>query len=103
MDVPSEINAMEAKSDKRTVAPSSFKGEIEFRNVWFRYPTRKNDWILKGLNLKIQQNETVALVGESGCGKSTIVSLILRFYEVSDGSILLDGIDIRDYDLASLR
>jgi ATP-binding cassette subfamily B (MDR/TAP) protein 1 len=85
MDVPSEINAMEAQDAKRVVHPSSFKGEIEFRNVWFRYPTRKNDWILKGLNLKIMQNETVALVGESGCGKSTIVSLILRFYEVNDG------------------
>ena len=103
MDVPSEINAMEAQGAKRTVDTSSFKGEIEFRNVWFRYPTRKNDWILKGLNLKILPNETVALVGESGCGKSTIVSLILRFYEVNDGSILLDGVDIRDYDLVSLR
>jgi len=85
MDVPSEINAMEAQVAKRSVDPSSFKGEIEFRDVWFRYPTRKNDWILKGLNLKILPNETVALVGESGCGKSTIVSLILRFYEVNDG------------------
>jgi ABC-type multidrug transport system fused ATPase/permease subunit len=103
MDVPSEINAMEAQGAKRSVDPSSFKGEIEFRNVWFRYPTRKNDWILKGLNLKILPNETVALVGESGCGKSTIVSLILRFYEVNDGSILLDEVDIRDYDLVSLR
>jgi ABC-type multidrug transport system fused ATPase/permease subunit len=103
MDVPSEINAMEAQVTKRSVDPSSFKGEIEFRDVWFRYPTRKNDWILKGLNLKILPNETVALVGESGCGKSTIVSLILRFYEVNDGSILLDGVDIRDYDLVSLR
>jgi ATP-binding cassette subfamily B (MDR/TAP) protein 1 len=103
MDVPSEINAMEAQVAKRSVDPSSFKGEIEFRDVWFRYPTRKNDWILKGLNLKILPNETVALVGESGCGKSTIVSLILRFYEVNDGSILLDGVDIRDYDLVSLR
>ena len=53
--------------------------------------------------MKILSNETVALVGESGCGKSTIVSLILRFYEVNDGSILLDGVDIRDYDLVSLR
>ena len=103
MDVPSEINAMEAQVAKRSVDPSSFKGEIEFLDVWFRYPTRKNDWILKGLNLKILPNETVALVGESGCGKSTIVSLILRFYEVNDGSILLDGVDIRDYDLVSLR
>jgi ATP-binding cassette subfamily B (MDR/TAP) protein 1 len=60
-------------------------GEIEFKNVWFRYPTRKNDWVLRGLNLKIKPNETVALVGESGCGKSTLVSLLMRFYEPDSG------------------
>lgn len=64
---------------------NNFKGQIEFRDVWFRYPTRKNDWILKGLNMKINAKETVALVGESGCGKSTIVSLLLRFYDVDQG------------------
>lgn len=71
--------------------------------MWFRYPTRKNDWVLKGLNLKIMPNETVALVGESGCGKSTIVSLILRFYDVNEGRILVDGVDVREWDLKSLR
>mmetsp|Transcript_8698 Transcript_8698/g.6452 ORF Transcript_8698/g.6452 Transcript_8698/m.6452 type:complete len:91 (+) Transcript_8698:3439-3711(+) len=81
----------------------NFRGEIEFRNVWFRYPTRKQDWVLKGLNLKIHPNETVALVGESGCGKSTIVSLILRFYDVNKGHILLDGVDIREYKISHLR
>ena len=79
------------------------EGEVEFQNVWFRYPTRKNDWVLKGLNLKIMPNETVALVGESGCGKSTIVSLILRFYDVNEGRILVDGVDVREWDLKSLR
>ena len=78
---------------------STFEGNIEFHNVWFRYPTRKTDWVLKGLNLKINRNETVALVGESGCGKSTIVSLILRFYDVNHGKITIDGIDIKDYNL----
>ncbi len=81
----------------------SFKGEIEFRNVWFRYPARKSDWVLKGLNLTIRPYETVALVGESGCGKSTIVSLILRFYDINKGQILVDGVDIRDYRIADLR
>ena len=71
--------------------------------MWFRYPTRKEDWVLKGLNLKIRPNETIALVGESGCGKSTLVSLLLRFYDVDDGKITIDGYDIRDYDLNSLR
>ncbi len=82
---------------------AKFEGNIEFHNVWFRYPTRKNDWVLKGLNLKINKNETIALVGESGCGKSTIVSLILRFYDVNHGSITIDGVDIRDYNLKQLR
>lgn len=105
MDLPSEINSLEEaqKKDKKEVNPKSFMGEIVFRNVWFRYPTRKSDWVLKGLNLKINKNETVALVGESGCGKSTIVSLILRFYDVNEGSILVDGVDVKDWNLASLR
>ena len=79
------------------------KGEIEFQDVWFRYPTRKNEWVLRGLNLKINSRETVALVGESGCGKSTCVSLILRFYDVDHGRILLDGVDIRNYEISDLR
>jgi len=53
--------------------------------------------------MKILPNETVALVGESGCGKSTTVSLILRFYDVNEGRILIDGVDVRDYDIVSLR
>ena len=103
MDVPSEINAVQQDEKKKKIDKMKIKGEIEFVNVWFRYPSRKNDWVLKGLNMKIHENETVALVGESGCGKSTIVSLLLRFYDVDQGVILLDGIDIRDYDLHSLR
>jgi ABC-type multidrug transport system fused ATPase/permease subunit len=71
--------------------------------VWFRYPSRKTDWVLKGLNLKIKKNESVALVGESGCGKSTIVSLLLRFYDVDRGQILIDGVDIREYKITDLR
>ncbi len=72
---------MNETSDKVPISESTFKGEIEFKDVWFRYPTRKNDWILRGLNLKIRPNETIALVGESGCGKSTLVSLLMRFYD----------------------
>ena len=78
-------------------------GKIEFKNVWFRYPTRKNDWILKGLNLTINPNETIALVGESGCGKSTLVSLLLRFYDPDFGQINLDGVELNKYNLQSLR
>lgn len=106
MDYPSKINAVDDKDKanlKRIESEQQFKGDIEFKNVWFRYPSRKTDWVLKGLNLKINAKETVALVGESGCGKSTLVTLLLRFYDIDHGSILIDGIDIREYNLADLR
>eukprot|EP00347_Sterkiella_histriomuscorum_P022139 403331544 len=106
VDVPSEINAVEqpdVKNKKKILNDEDFQGEIEFQDVWFRYPTRKNDWVLKGLNMKINAKETVALVGESGCGKSTTVSLIFRFYDVNHGQILIDGVDIKEYNLQDLR
>jgi ATP-binding cassette subfamily B protein/subfamily B ATP-binding cassette protein MsbA len=71
--------------------------------VWFRYPSRKDQWILKGLNLKIQDGKSVALVGESGSGKSTVTNLILRFYDVNFGQLLINGIDIKDYNIQDLR
>ena len=75
---------------------------IEFRNVSFRY--REEDaYVLENLNFTIQKGEKVALVGENGVGKSTIVKLILRLYDVSEGAILVNGIDIRDYDIHTLR
>jgi len=79
---------------KGSLKPDNIRGEIEFENVWFRYPTRKNDWVFKGISFRISPNEVVSLVGESGCGKSTIVGLILRFYEADFGRVLLDGIDV---------
>lgn len=88
---------------KSIKSEGDFKGEIEFVDVWFRYPSRKSDWILKGLNMKINAKETVALVGESGCGKSTVVALLLRFYNVNSGKILIDGVDIKEYNLQDLR
>lgn len=102
---PTEITALHNNGKKKQVDIDikKFQGNIEFHNVWFRYPTRKTDWILKGLNLKINTHETVALVGESGCGKSTIVSLILRLYDVDYGKITIDGVDVRDYNLKQLR
>lgn len=79
------------------------KGKIEFKNVWFRYPTRKDEFVMKGLSLVINPNERVALVGESGCGKSTFVNLLMRFYDIFEGEILLDDINIKDYNLHDLR
>jgi ABC-type multidrug transport system fused ATPase/permease subunit len=105
VEFPSRINAVKIDSDtsKKRLSPQDIKGKIEFKDVWFRYPTRKEDFVLRGLNLIINPGETVALVGESGCGKSTFVSLLMRFYDVDCGKILLDGIDIRDINLHDLR
>ncbi|EPZ35336.1 ABC transporter domain-containing protein [Rozella allomycis CSF55] len=79
------------------------KGEIEFRNVKFNYPTRPEVSILKGVNLKIKPGQTVALVGSSGSGKSTMVQLVQRFYDPMEGQILIDGQDLRDVNLESFR
>ncbi len=75
---------------------------LEFRNVSFRYPSAKKD-SLKNLSFKINKGETVALVGVNGAGKSTIVKLMLRFYDATEGDILYNGKSIKEYDLASLR
>ena len=81
------------------------KGRIEFRNVHFSYPDddRGDRPVLNGLDLVIEAGKKIALVGESGCGKSTAVSLIERLYEATSGEILLDGINIKDYNLEFLR
>lgn len=87
MEAPSTINAveMDEKKEKKPLNLDQVKGEIEFKDVWFRYPTRKEDFVLKGLSLKVCANESIALVGESGCGKSTFVNLLMRFYDVNFG------------------
>lgn len=79
-----------------------FKKEISFSNVEFSYLDSKEK-ILKGINLKVEKGETIALVGNSGGGKSTIVNLIPRFFDVTNGSLEIDGIDVRDYNVKSLR
>jgi ABC-type multidrug transport system fused ATPase/permease subunit len=79
------------------------KGLIEFKDVWFRYPTRKEEFVMRGMNIVINPGESVALVGESGCGKSTFVNLMMRFYDVDHGQILFDGVDIKEINLHDLR
>ncbi len=87
---------------KDAVAAKDVKGTVEFRNVSFHYET-ENKNVLTNLNLSVMAGESIALVGPSGGGKTTLCSLIPRFYEVSDGEILLDGINIKDITLPSLR
>ncbi len=77
------------------------KGEIEFQNVWFSYD--ENEWVLKDVCFKIRPGERVAFVGPTGAGKTSIISLLSRFYEIQKGKILIDGIDIKDIGLETLR
>nr|ASS36018.1 ABCB8 [Samia ricini] len=80
-----------------------FHGDIEFKDVTFAYPARPDAIVLKNFNLKIPAGKTVAIVGTSGNGKSTIVALLERFYDVNEGQVLIDGIDLREFDCKWLR
>ena len=80
---------------------SDIRGEIEFKNVWFAY--KEGEWVLKDVSFHIEARQTVAFVGSTGSGKSTILSLICRNYDIQKGEILIDGIDIRKIKIASLR
>lgn len=84
-------------------SPEAFQGKIEFRNVNFSYPTRPGQLILKNLNLTILPGESIGFVGPSGCGKSTIIQLIERFYDVDSGEILVDDVNIKEYNLTDYR
>lgn len=84
-----------------TYHPEQIRGEIEFKNVWFAYNEEK--WVLKDVSFKVRAGETLALVGATGAGKSSIINILSRFYEIQKGEILLDGVDIRSYELVELR
>ncbi|RIA99770.1 ATP-binding cassette transporter [Glomus cerebriforme] len=90
-------------SDGKILNKSTVKGRLEFHNIKFHYPARPDIPILKNFNLTIEPGETVALVGTSGSGKSTIVGLLERFYDPIEGQILLDGENIKDINIRSLR
>jgi len=88
-------------SSKNAYDPKVIKGEIEFRNVWFAY--NDSNYVLKDINFKVNAGETVALVGHTGSGKTSIISVLNRLYQIQKGTIILDGINIEDYNLDILR
>mmetsp|Transcript_18779 Transcript_18779/g.19453 ORF Transcript_18779/g.19453 Transcript_18779/m.19453 type:complete len:1385 (-) Transcript_18779:57-4211(-) len=104
---PSDIDPDEGKdkeeNSKFIAEKESFVAKIEFLNVNFAYPTRLETPVFKNLSFVIEEGDHAAFVGFSGSGKSTIIQLILRFYDVQEGEILINGINIKDYDLVSLR
>lgn len=87
--------------NKGTQKPSSLKGHVRFQDVWFAYIAK--EWILKGLSFDLKEGETLAIVGSTGSGKTTITNVINRFYEYQKGVIEIDGVDLREYDLYALR
>ncbi|KAL1539289.1 ABC-type xenobiotic transporter [Salvia divinorum] len=93
----------EGKTQRGGAKVDEVEGKIEFDNVYFSYPSRPTQVILRGLSLMIGAGKTVALVGDSGCGKSTVVALIERFYDPIKGTVLIDGRDVRTYDLREMR
>jgi ATP-binding cassette subfamily B protein len=95
-------HAPEIQSPAVTVPLGSLTGRVEFQNVSLRYQDEKID-ALSGINLAVQPNQLIALIGQTGSGKTSLVNLIPRFYDVSEGAVLVDGVDVRQADLVSLR
>lgn len=100
IDLPSKIDPL---STDGKLLNYGLRGDVEFQDVFFRYPSRPEIIVHRGLNIKIRTGQTVALVGSSGCGKSTCIQLLQRFYDPVFGSVLLDDLDIRKYNIQWLR
>src|SRR5262245_18045173 len=93
---PAIVNASNARHQQQKPA-----GGIEFRNVWFAY--NDEDWVLKDVSFNVAPGEAVAIVGHTGAGKTTVTSLLTRFYDIQKGNILLDGVDVSALKLDYLR
>ena len=99
LDEPVDLNDDTAACPDLTVQ----HGDIEFKNVNFRYYKNSEGKVLDNINLKINAGETVGIIGSTGCGKSTLVSMIPRLYDVDEGEVLVDGVNVKDYSLFNLR
>ncbi len=99
LDEPITLSDEDAKDKDRKVE----SGDIEFRNVSFRYYKNSEDKVLDGISLKIPGGSTVGIIGSTGCGKTTLISMIPRLYDCDEGEVLVDGVNVRDYSLVNLR
>lgn len=102
LDLLDEPQEMQPTETSIRIQPDQVRGEIEFRDVGFTYPETETP-ALSDINLHVQPGQTVALVGPSGAGKTTLCNLVARFYDVTSGAVMLDGLDLREYDVESFR
>lgn len=94
-------NDEDGEDMKAGIMPEKIRGDIEFRNVWFAY--NDEHWVLRDVSFTIKSGQTIAVVGNTGSGKTTLISLLARFYEIQKGDIFLDGINLKEYNLTALR
>ncbi|WP_461042109.1 ABC transporter ATP-binding protein [Spirosoma harenae] len=95
------LDSDEFTANNGTYAPATIRGDVEFKNVWFAY--NNEDWVLRDISFQVKAGETVAFVGATGAGKSSIINLLSRFYDINKGEITVDGVDIHQYELGHLR
>ncbi len=95
------LDTDEKTENKGNLKPDLLQGDIEFKNVWFAY--NDENWVLKDISFHVKPGQTLALVGATGAGKSSVINILNRFYEINKGSVLVDGRDVREYDLNYLR
>jgi ATP-binding cassette subfamily B multidrug efflux pump len=95
------LDSDEYTSNEGTFDPKTIKGNVEFKNVWFAY--NDEEYVLRDINFKVKEGETIAFVGATGAGKSSIINLLTRFYDINKGNIYVDGVEVHDFELNALR
>ncbi|GAB5523493.1 MAG: ABC transporter ATP-binding protein [Roseivirga sp.] len=95
------LDSDEHIADEGDYVPEQFRGDVSFKNVWFAY--KEEDYVLKNISFEVKEGQTVALVGATGAGKSSVINLLSRFYEINKGDISVDGVNLKEYDLSALR
>jgi ATP-binding cassette subfamily B multidrug efflux pump len=95
------LDSDEYTANEGTFVPEVIKGKVEFKDVWFAY--NDEDYVLKNINFQVNEGETIAFVGATGAGKSSIINLLSRFYDINKGKIFVDGVEVHEYELNALR